>query len=292
MKKYLFTVLSLIILTGSVKSQDAKPDKGADFDKKFRFGLRVAAQPSWFASTDAKNKPFNSVFGFGFGLNMEFRLSDIVAVSTGIGGDFEGGNLRYNYDPANNYTPVYWQNNGGEFVEPKGKNYPDLNNASNTLYVLDTRTIKTTHATIPIALKLSTREYSGFKYFGMFGGELGIRVKTTATDHYFETYKFDQAGVVTQTTGVTSQENINISKDGFIPLRIGFNAGLGTEFRIAGSTSAFLSVNYFRSFTNLMKSESKFMVYNIDSSSGTNSYNFVKQNLLATAIRINVGILF
>lgn len=292
MKKFFYTLTSFMLIGLAANAQEPATDKAAEFDKKFRFGLRVAAQPTWFSSNDNKNKPSGAGFGFGFGLNMEYRFSDIVALSTGIGGDFESGKYQFLHDTANNYTPTYWQNNGGEFVEPKGKGNSDLYNASNVMYVLDSRVIKTTHVTIPVMLKLSTKEYSGMKYFGMFGGELGARIKTLANDSYLETYKFDAMGIPTSSTAETSQNDINISKDGSFPLRVGFNAGLGFEYRLGGSTSAFFSLNYFRSFTNLLKSESKYLVYNVDGSTGTNQYSYVKQNLLLTAIRINVGILF
>jgi len=295
MKKFLYTIASVLILGQSVTAQD----KQADFDKKFRFGLRVAAQPTWFTSNDANNKPYGSKFGTGFGMNMEFRLSKIIAFATGIGADFEGGKYTFKNDLPNNYQVRYWQNNAAEFVEPKtGGVYSDLNNASNIQYILKERSIKTTHVTIPALLKMSTNEYSGFKYFGMFGAELGVRIKTIATDSYWTSYKYDANGLVTNGVngeGETTQENINLSKDAavpFFPLRLGFNAGIGTEYRLGGSTSAFFSVNYFRSFSNLMSSTSNFLIYHVDNASGTNTYYFVKQNLIQNAIRINIGILF
>ncbi|MGZ3900875.1 MAG: outer membrane beta-barrel protein [Bacteroidia bacterium] len=297
MKKFLCTITSVLILGTSLNAQEPSPDKGKAFDKKFRFGLRITPQPTWFTSNDNNNKPYGSKFGFGFGLNMEFRLSDIVAIQTGIGGDFEGGNYTFRQDPANNYQVRYWQNNAGEFVEPKKGNTDQDMNASNTVFILKDRTIKTTYATIPVIMKLSTNEYSGFKYFGMFGVELGIRVKAVATDNYINSYKYPSSGVLPAGylgEGASSQSNINLNKDAsLIPMRVGLNVGGGTEYRIGGSTSAFISVNYFRSFTNLMRNESRYLVYNVDTDSGgLNTYSFVKQNILMSAIRINLGIMF
>jgi hypothetical protein len=298
MKKFLCTVTSVLVLAGAANAQEPAKDKGADFDKKFRFGLRITPQPTWFSSNDNNNKPYGSKFGFGFGLNMEFRLSSIVAFQTGIGGDLEGGKYQFRYDPANNYQVQYWQNNAGDFVEPKKGNTSLEMNGGNTAYILKDRTIKTTHVTIPAIMKLSTNEYSGFKYFGMFGVELGIRVKAVANDSYLNSYKYPVSGVAAAGytgEGPGTQSNININKEAsLIPLRIGMNVGAGTEYRLGGSTSAFISVNYFRGFTNLMRNESKYLVYNVDTDlvNGTNTYSFVKQNLIMSAIRINLGILF
>ena len=157
-------------------------------------------------------------------------------------------------------------------------------------YGITERKIKTTHVTIPLALKMMTKEIAGFKYFGMFGGEIGVRIKSRATDKY--TFSETNTSGIVFTGGTNS--NININKDGsLIPIRVGMNVGLGAEYRLSGSTSAFISVNYFRSFTNLMKKESKYMTYdsNTDSNNAVTFFR-VKQGLFMNAIRINVGILF
>jgi hypothetical protein len=290
MQKFLYTIASVLIL-GSAVAQEKK--EGADFDKKFRFGLRITPQPTWFSSNDNNNKPYGSKFGFGFGLNMEFRFSDIVALQTGIGGDLEGGNYTFKNDAK--YQAMYFQDASNALIQPKNnQNITDLMNTSNVGYLLKERTIKTTFVTIPVILKMSTNEYSGFKYFGMFGGELGIRAKAVANDKYYATYKYNSTGAITEIGGEESQNNINISDDAsLIPMRLGFNAGIGSEYRLGGSTSAFISVNYFRSLTNLLKKESDYIIYKYETDSGgLNTYSFVKQNIIMSAIRINVGILF
>jgi hypothetical protein len=255
-----------------------------DFDSKFRFGLRVTPQPTWYTSGDKNNVPSGAKFGLGFGLNIERRFSEVAGLLTGIGGDFEGGKYTFRNDPATNYEAIYWMDQQNEFVASNKK-------VGNTGYVLKERTIKTTHITIPVILKLSTKEYSGLKYFGMFGGEVGIRVKAIATDSYVESRKYVNDTLFTVVPGETSITAININKESsLIPMRLGLNAGLGAEYRIAGSTSAFVSINYFRSFTNQMRKESDYIIYKTDPASGKSTP--IKQNLKLTAIRINIGIMF
>lgn len=285
MKKILLLVSSSLLLANSFFAQDG------DFDKKFRLGLRVAGQPTWFSSNDNNASKLNTGFGFGFGLITEFKLSDIVHFATGIGGDFESGSIKYKYDPAGTtpYQVSYVTNGSGELQEAEnGVSYDTYYTSGNTLYKgVYERKIKTTHITIPITLKMLTKEYSGFRYFGVFGGELGIRVKARAED------KYATIGGPVYSGGTNT--NVNIGKDAsLIPLRVGLNVGAGTEYRIAGSTSIFLSINYFRSFTNLMRNESKYMFHDSDVDSSTNKLTFshVKQGLLMNAVRINVGILF
>lgn len=302
MRKYLFTTIAVLLLSNAIISQTSPTpvDKSKeDFDKKFRFGLRISPQPSWFSSSDkTNNPPFGAIFGFGFGLNMEFKLSDIVAFQTGIGGDFEGGKQTFRNDPNANYQVEYWLDNANDIVEVKnGTDLSDLKINSYTNCFLKERSIKTTHVTIPFILKLSTNEYSGFKYFGLFGAELGIRTKSVAKDTYVTTYKYNSSGVTTSGPdgeGISSISNINLKNDAStIPIRLGLNVGLGTEYRLGGSTSIFFSVNYFKSFTNLMRTkESKYLVYNIANNNGVNKFSYVKQNLIQNAIRINIGINF
>lgn len=307
MKKYLYgSLFALTIAISNGQTTTPTPStnsnttaKEEEFDKKWRFGVRVTPQPTWFSSTDKNNKPFGSVFGFGFGLNVERRLSQVAGLLFGIGGDFEGAKYSFRNDGANLYTPAYFINNStGEFVEPKENGKGDgseLFNDKNTAYYLKERKVKTTHVTLPIILKLSTKEYSGMKYFVNFGTEIGIRVKNVATDSYLTSQTYSTNGVPNPSKdSPESIENINLgnSEGSIVPLRVGLNVGGGIEYRLGGSTSVFASVNYFRSFTNQMRNESNVMFYNYTVENGTNSYQYVKQNYILQAIRINIGIMF
>lgn len=284
--------LSLLFVAAmSISVSAFAQDKEDDFDKKWRFGLRVTPQPVWLLSSDKNNIPKGTSFGSGFGLNIETRLSDIVGISWGIGGDFEGGNYDFKLDTAGKYE-VYYLRDADQFV------YPTKVTNTTQLYALKSRSIKTTHVTLPIQLKLSTAEYDGLKWFGMFGGEIGIRVKSTATDTYYNVYKYSATSTNTllpyaTATGQTEEKDIDIKDETtLIPLRVGLNAGIGAEYRLGGSTSAFISLNYFRSFTNLMKKTSDYTFYRVDNANNQATFSFVKQNLKQSAIRINLGILF
>jgi len=288
MKKILLS-LAVVSIFGSALAQDSGT-------QKVRFGLRVTPQPTWFTSGDKNATPAGAKFGFGFGLNLEFRLAEVASFLTGIGGDFEGGKYTFRNDPVNNYQVMYLMNEGNEFVNPNGST-DGVNNKiikSNTAYILKGRTVKTSYVTVPVILKLSTKEYSGLKYYGMFGGEIGIRLKATATDSYhgsgkYSAYNADTVYLYKSSPGIESQSDIDVTKD-FSPLRLCFNAGLGAEYRIAGTTSAFVNINYSRCLMNQTKKESEFAYYKTEASSGKST--FIQQNLKSTAIRINIGIMF
>ncbi|MBL7902459.1 MAG: outer membrane beta-barrel protein [Bacteroidia bacterium] len=266
---------------------------GEDFDKKWRFGLRFTPQFTWFSSKEKNLESQGSIFGYGFGLHLEYRFSETVGLVTGIGGDFEGGKYKVNYDTANGYAVRYWLNNEADFQQPEnGKAVSNYRKQGFTEYVLNERIIKTSYITIPAILKMSTKELSGFKYSGIFGGEIGIRLNTLAEDTYHESYTFDANGLPVK-NNVSSQAEINMADDTpLIPMRLGMNLGLGAEYRLSGNTSFMLSVNYFHSFVNVLKPTSESMVSSIEPNGSVNNYTFVKQGMVMRAVRINLGILF
>ncbi|MBL7921394.1 MAG: outer membrane beta-barrel protein [Bacteroidia bacterium] len=300
MKKILFTFISVSILCASLNAQTntttPTPEvdrKEAEFDKKFRFGIRATPQPTWYKSDNNNSKGAGATFGFGFGLIMEFRLSKIIHFSTGIGGDFEGGYISYRNDNDFNVNGILTSE--GEYVESKdGKFTPEQQLANgNTQYILKERRVKTTFVTIPLILKMMTDEYSGARYFANAGLELGIRAKTQAKDSYVSGIRSTVSGTNTTTAFVGEDEltksDINIGKDASLaPLRLGMNLGLGMEYRLGGSTSLLFSANYFQSFTNLMRKDSKYLV----KATVPNVLDPLNQGLFMRAVRINIGLLF
>lgn len=300
MKKFLVLVSSTLLLAPSFYAQD-KVGEDSDFDKKFRLGLKASAQPTWYASKDNATKKLKTGFGYGFGMVTEFKLSNIIHFATGIGADFESGSIKYKYEPLPTtgtvtpgtipYEVSYVTDNSDVMKEAEdGVSAASYFNNGDISYVgITERKIKTTHVTIPLTLKMLTKDISGIRYFGQFGADLGIRTKVRAEDKYTSRFKNN----VNEGSGTIS--NVNIGKDcSLIPLRLGLNVGLGLEYNLSGSTAFFVSANYFHSFTNLMRNESKYMYTSsdYDVSTGKLAFNQLKQGLLMNSIRINVGILF
>ncbi len=280
MKKLLYVFVSALTI-GGIQAQETV---AAASESRYRFGLRVTPQPTWFASGDKNNVPAGAILGFGFGLNLEYRLTANAALLTGIGGDFEGGKYAVKYEPGV-YEVRYWLDEAGDFVKPAA-----VQPAGVVGYHLKERKVNTTFASVPLILKLSTGEYNGLKYFGMFGGEVGFRLKASATDTYYSYTTYSGANPAGITTvGEHSETDININEEaGTIPLRLGMNVGAGTEYRLGGTTSLLFSVNFFRNFTNFMEKDSEFTIYKAEAG----GYKFVRQDLKLTGIRFNIGIMF
>lgn len=285
MKKFIISAAFLSFVATNTWAQDN------NFDKKFRFGIRIAPQPTWIKSKDKNTTGGGMNFGFGFGLITEFKLSDIIHLYTGIGGDFENGTINYKNDPSNNYEVGYVTDKDGALVElSNGADPSTIYSPTNVGYSgISSRKIKTTYVTIPLTLKMMTQEYSGMRYFAQFGADLGIRTKVKADDNYTKVIK---TGTVTTVSGTNS--DLDIRKDAsLIPVRIGLNVGLGTEYRIAGTTSLMFSINYFTAFTNLMRNPSKYTITGSQTdSNGKLQFTYLKQDLIQNALRINIGILF
>lgn len=313
MKKILFILSGFMLLNSNLSAQGTstatpvETPKQEEFDKKFRFGLRVTPQPTWFKSNNDNSKGSGANFGFGFGLMFDIKLSKIINFSTGLGGDFEGGYIKYKYlvDNANHANDfnvnvvVDKENNLVEAKDGKGSTDYELVNGS-TQYVMNDRKIKSTFVTIPVLLKMMTQEYSGLKYFFNFGGEIGIRAGVKANDTYVSGLKTSITGTSVTTEVVASgdlhRDNINIGKDAsLLPFRLGMNLGVGTEYRLGGSTSLVTSINYFQSFTNLMRNDSKYLTKGVDNTyASATGWNFasLNQGYFMRAIRINIGLMF
>jgi opacity protein-like surface antigen len=296
MKKILLIVSSTIVLANSVLAQEAA-------DKKYRFGLRVAPTPTWLRSDESKFiSKSGTKFGLGFGLQVEFRINSTASFVTGVGGDFLGGKQNYNYDQG------YVLSKDGEYVDSKTIDFTKsaeeikvealLN--GNKFYELKSRSIKATYITIPVLLKLMTKDIGGFKYFGIFGGNIGIQSKFKATDEITEL-----AANVTGTTTVYNSGTSSLKIDemrpsgDLIPFNIGLNAGLGAEYNLSGSTSVFFSINYLRGFINNYQKNSEIMVDKMkDNINNSNNIGNAeepirsKQSAFSDGIQVNIGILF
>lgn len=279
MKKLLYTFIAISFTSSVLLAQDDS--------KSVRFGVFGRGTPTWYGMTTNNNySKGGAIFGAGFGLNLEFRITDVVAFQTGIGGDFDGGKIKYNYDitGSNNYYTGYVLDKTPALVEISGKNPPDFASSQYTGRFLLTRQIHTTYVTIPLLLKMKTKEISGFKYFVDFGANLGVLASAKADDYTTNGSLFNPD--YTTTKGLSMYKDCN-------PIRVGLNVGGGVEYRLAGTTSIFLSVNYVNSFISTVKSSSVYNYTGIDYSKyGSGTFNYASQSLKTNGIQINVGLLF
>lgn len=288
MKKILLIVSSTLLLANTIIAQDAA-------DKTFRFGLRVSPTPTWLRSNEAKLVERGTAkFGFGFGLQMEFRINSTASFVTGIGGDFLGG--KQNYKNGQGYVLT----KEGEYKDYDSKQFGSdptslfvSNNNGDKFYEIKTRSVKASYVTIPILLKLMTKDIGGFKYFGVFGGNIAVQTKFRVTDEITELVYDGTASPKVYQSGGTSTISDMKPKGDLIPLNVGLNVGLGAEYNLSGSTSMFFSINYLRGFINQYQGTSDIMVDKLKENINTGTIpSKSKQSAFSDGIQINIGILF
>jgi len=283
MKKLLYTFIAISFTSAALLAQD-------DNSKSVRFGVFGRATPTWYSMTTNNNySKGGAIFGAGFGLNLEFKITNVVSFQTGIGGDFDGGKIKYAYNvgnvnQANDYSTGYILDKTPALVEIKGTSPSDYNTGFATnqysLHYLTARQIHTTYVTIPLLLKMKTKEISGFKYFVDFGANVGVLASAKADDN------------TTDGVSVTSYKGLSMYKD-CNPVRVGLNVGAGAEYRLAGTTSIFFSANFVNSFVSTVKTTSVYNATGVTTNANNQSaFIYAAQSLKTNGIQINVGLLF
>ena len=132
----LLLILTFILSTLTTYSQD----------QKFHFGLKIAPSMAWI-KPDLKGLERDGYrVGFGYGVQMEFRIQDNYAIASGVQISYRGGNIKYKSD---------------------GVNIPD-----------QVTTFKLQYVEIPIALKMKTNEFKKIRYYGMFGFSPGYIIRS------------------------------------------------------------------------------------------------------------------
>jgi hypothetical protein len=272
MKKILTLTCLLMCLNIFMTAQD-------DASKKFRFGLKITPEPTWLRSNSKKKvEPAGSIFGFGFGLITEFKLTDVASFSTGIGGDFEGGKQNF-------LDTTYYAIDADDEIL-KFEDVASFDSSIYSVYMLTGRKLKTTTINIPITLKLMTKEIGGMKYYGVFGINLGWLTKMRSTDDVKTVY---EKGVY---KGYVAAENTDVNPyHGTIPFRTALNVGFGTEFRMSGSTSLFASVNYIHQFFNSFLSDSKYYAEKLNPLTGKMEDKGT-MSAIGSSVQINMGVMF
>lgn len=260
--------------------------------KNFRFGLEVSPSVNWYKPGGKILSADGPVVRFGGGLITEFRLAKVVSVQTGLRVDVDGGKIKYNNGgPSNanaNTVSYYYYGLDDKIV----KFDPVLSsNTSYTHYQLNKRNYTTTYITIPLTLKMKTKEIGALTYYGLIGMNNSFRWKASAND---------ELQVINDNTNILgtndNKSKIDITQDISI-YRASLNFGIGGELNFSGSTSLTFGLNYNLAFTNVVKSESDYLgrrANNADFNSNPSSYIISKmpQDIKSNAVLINVGVLF
>lgn len=279
MKK--LTLIGLGVLMSAVSfGQD-------DFlSKNVRFGLKVTPSIDWYKSGEKITEKEGVGMKFGGGLSVEFRLTNVAVIATGAQIDLQGGTVKFKNDvsgnPSTNYVTYYYDKENDEIAD---YNTADNESATNPTkydtYMVNQRKYQMTYITIPLALKLRTKEIGAMTYFGMVGINSSIKYSGKATD------EVQKQNLI---SGWGSPETISKTKiKDMAAVNEALNIGAGTEWNLSGTTSLVFQLNYLLGFTNVAKSESDYLR---KQTVGTADGSALKQNLKSNSIGLTIGVLF
>jgi Outer membrane protein beta-barrel domain len=218
MKKIILS-LTAITLCSSVFAQSNKVEKALN---DYRFGLFVSVGSSWLkpsssaASIDAINyavtKNANKT-SFAFGLSAEKVLNDRYAIYSGLSMDWIGGGI------TSATTNL-------------------LAGVADTAYARSAdMKYNLQYLQVPLGLKLKATNIDKFQIYGQIGMDLGIMIGRKATSSVI-----DYAGI----TNAVSGEKLGIKT--MNPISLGFQVGLGTEFEVSKTNSAYATILYHNGF--------------------------------------------
>nr|MBA3972127.1 outer membrane beta-barrel protein [Bacteroidota bacterium] len=245
-------ILTITVLSLASKFNFAQD--GANELKNFRFGLKVTPSVNWYKPEGKLIAGNGAVVKFGGGLMLEFRLAKVASFQTGLQIDLEGGKVKYNNGgvSANNATTVsYYYSNTDDVIEEYNSSPSDSSssytyNQSHTHFQLNERKYKATYITIPLMLKLKTKEIGTMIYFGQFGFNTSFRWKATADDKVTVLAPSSNPGAN------DTKSKISVTRDmAFFKASLAFGGGF--EMNLSGTTSLVVGVNYNLGFTNAVK---------------------------------------
>lgn len=300
MKKILtITALALIANVGLAQENEIK---------NFRFGLVIDPSVNWLKPEGKIIAKNGANVKFGGGVILEFRLAKVASLQTGVRIHGEGGKVKYiNADiknPNSNVVNYFYVNADDEiaaYQSPDSTGTPGFYSYNytkgKTQYQLNERQYKATYITIPLVLKLKTKEIGTMTYFGQFGINSSFRWKAIAND---EVTKINQP---TMTSGPTlgaseTKTKVDVTKDvAFFKAALTF--GLGAEMNLSGSTSLTFGLNYNLGFTNFVKGDSDYLAKRTNDADYTYPAGQTKvtttkmpQELKSSSVVLTVGILF
>jgi len=278
MKK--IVVLSIAYLLTNIGF--AQIDDAENNVKNFRFGLKGNLSVDWLTPENEKKfKSNGSGIGYGWGAQLEYRLNKTASIVSGFGIQTAKGKIGF-FDSSisANDTTIYILNKDEEFVT---FNRDLLDSTGYSAYQLINRKYSINYVTIPIALKMKTKEIGYFTYYGQFGLNLGIKTKVRVDDEVIPFKSEAPVGNQLENT------KLDLTK-GIQPIRSALIVGGGAEYTISGTTAVFFDLTYNYFFTNALKKNDEYLgVKDVLEPTG---YKEIKQKAIPGSVALTVGILF
>jgi len=256
MKKTIITAVALLLVGGSLFAQDSKVEEVLNAN---RFGLFIGVGSSWLnpKSSTQEEYSLSNAGGrpaFAFGLNAERVLNERYAVYSGIGVEWEGGQVLANLS--------------------NGQTAPDTTYASR----MDV-TYKMQYIRVPLGLKLKAANIANLRIFGLIGADAGVLIsKRTDIDRQF----YDG---VAGTFSATDSE-VDTKNSATVPFNLGYQIGIGAEYDITDNNAVYFKVLYRNGLIDVTNPDGLIGTGNMD------NYKFKDGNVASNMFGIRVGYFF
>ncbi|MCX6245307.1 MAG: porin family protein [Bacteroidetes bacterium] len=229
MRKYILQTGCLLLLL-------VIPGKLFSQDSKIHLGLKISPAISWMNPNEKNYSSKGAAAGIGFGFISDFYFTEHYAFSTGFNFSFLSGNLQFPYASSPD-TGVMKRKYSFRYLE------------------------------IPLMIKMKTKEFGAFSFFGQIGFGTGFNLRTKANDEF----------MTDENKSLTDKYNLSSGETTLI--REAILVALGTEYKIDESVSLLLSLGYSNSLNNVLH--------------GSNSKDPGLENRSSlNYVELNIGVLF
>lgn len=203
-----------------------------------KLGLKVAPNMCWM-NTSTKGYSYDGVnAGITVGFVSDIYFAERYAFSTGFNFDYYSGKLKYA-----DSLPV----TGGKINGVMTRKY--------SLFYLE----------IPVTVKMQTKEFGRFSFYGQIGFGTGFRLTATASDEFIG----DDGKTTTEKNDIRDETTL---------IRESVIIGVGTEYHIDQDTRLFFGISYSNSLNNVL--------------TGYNSKTGLNQRAWLNFTELSIGVLF
>jgi len=204
-----------------------------------KLGLKIAPNIAWM-NPSTKNYSYNGTrVGATVGFVSDFYFAERYAFSTGLNFAFLNGRLTY----ADSLL-----------VPGSAKMNGTVDRKYNIIYI-----------EIPMMIKMQTKQFGDFSFFGQIGFGTGFRLRATANDEYAP----DQGNSWTEKNSITEQTTL---------IRESILIGLGSEYHLDQSSRIFLGLSYSNALNNVLHWK--------------NSKSGLNEKSMLNYVELNIGFLF
>jgi hypothetical protein len=206
---FFFSVLSVNVFG---QDSSAIPSVPTSQTSGFRFGLTLSPQISWMVSGDNGIDASGAYFGFAYGLLVDILIPKNYAFATGIILSYDGGKITYLDSTKFNSLPLI--------------GYPAGSAVDYHVQYIE----------IPLSMKLRTNQIGYITYFGQFGLQGGVAIRSRSD--------------ITALDVSLNKQKQDFSKD-VTPANLGLLVGGGLEYAISGNTSLLAALQFVNGFIDV-----------------------------------------